>query len=765
MTMTMDRRTRIAALALWALGACGGGAAGPAYVPLELALDEPGRALVWAFEERAVRPADEPQRFTFEAGRHRFADGTESAVAGTDGALLLWGQDVVRAKCAGPFDPRTFNTVHLSAFVWSPAVFTVQLVRGGAVLAEGRRLRAAGGQELVEATFDFPGLERETGAVDELQVVFAEQRGRLSVGVVELRLERRPPRDWLPGLLPRGVSVEIGDDARPAVGLASGFDLVAELPEGGAAWLCFDFGVPPELAGRGDPAQLVLEQRRADGARTRLGAWPVEPGAGWRTVRLALGAREAPTELVFGLSGPDADMVVAALGNVALRAPGARPRTVLLVTSDTHRADHLGCAEGGARIETPFLDALSRRGVRFSDCYSATNVTNPSHGSLLVGLHPRDTGIVDNATPLSGRAETLAERFRDAGFLTFAALSSPHLRDEQSGLGQGFERVGSLAERDRDGAETVAQVEGWLADAQGLSLFVWVHLYDAHAPYAPPAPFDRRYWPDVLDPYDAKLPLPPSHRLPAWDRDVRELDFLAAQYRAEVSYVDHLLARLVGHARFADALVCVTADHGESLGEHEIWFDHQGLFPATLAIPLILAGPGVQAGPARADAVQLPDLGRTLLDLAGLEAARFPGKNLLARAPDAPRFALASHGHSASVRSGAWFLVLNLVEHRENRFLPPLAAHQVRLYDLSVDPHCSVDVAELEVARAAALRGALVRWLAAAPAQRLRGDLATVVDAAAAEQLARLGYAPGVGAGAGAWFEPDECEWCARFAE
>ena len=116
---------------------------------------------------------------------------------------------------------------------------------------------------------------------------------------------------------------------------------------------------------------------------------------------------------------------------------------MLLITSDTHRGDHLGSTGGPTLVRTPNLDKLAARGVLFENCVSQTNVTTPSHVTLMTGVHPKDSHVIDNRTVLIDEAETLAEAFSVAGYRTFAVTSVEHLRPRGSGLGQGFDRFDS----------------------------------------------------------------------------------------------------------------------------------------------------------------------------------------------------------------------------------------------------------------------------------------------------------------------------------
>jgi len=488
----------------------------------------------------------------------------------------------------------------------------------------------------------------------------------------------------------------------------------------------------------------------------------------WHDERIPLeGLPAGPLQLEFALEGNSDTEVLCALATPRLVRPSKEPRTVVLVTSDTHRADHFSAGRHSVDVRTPFLDELAARGVLFEDCFSSTNITIPSHVALLTGISPRDTGIVDNITALARGADTLAERFQAAGFTTLALVSARHLRDAQSGLGQGFDRMlATESERDVDSSLTVDQLLDSLPGIEGRSLFLWLHVFDAHGPYEAPEEFSRLYYPASRDPYDESLPKLVGRARPAWDLKVRDPDWPLSQYKAEVTYLDSQLERALSHRRFETALIAITADHGESLGGHGIYFEHNGLYPDTLAVPLILVAPGAPAGVRVAKPVRQLDLGRTLLDLSGLGSADFPGRNLL-RWTDAdgpasaePRFALSSHASAASMEQDGWFLSL----HLNASLVPKRAAHQVELYYLPDDRDCENDLVESKHGRAKEMRSRLIEWLNAPRVVGMAREGAN--SAADLAQLAELGYAdsePSIPVDR-PWYRPSpRSKWVRRF--
>ena len=438
---------------------------------------------------------------------------------------------------------------------------------------------------------------------------------------------------------------------------------------------------------------------------------------------------------------------VAALAEVQVWRPRIAPPTVLYVSSDSHRADHIGASNLGVEIETPALDALAEGGLIFENCWSTTNVTSPSHVAMMTGIHPRDTRLVTNIDRLAPDALTLAEVYRDAGYATLAAVSVRHLGPRGTNLGQGFDRMLAPTSTPWDAEVPVDQLLTWMEQSEGKPLFMFLHLFDAHHPYAPPAAYDRKYYPEDRDPSDPALPRiearPGAMPLDLLAGDIRDLEFPKAQYRAEVSYLDAELGRIFTHPRVAAGLIAVSADHGEILVKNGTYFNHGELYPDTLHVPLLIGGGAVPADlrgtRVRARVAQL-DLPRTILDLSGLGAVEFPGRNLLGAletGESAALFALAAHGNSASLADDRWFLLLHLRDHLGSH--PVLRVqHQIELFDLESDPECLVDVSADNPEVVSELRERLIKWLAESTPQGL--STKRVASAQELRALQELGY-------------------------
>lgn len=297
------------------------------------------------------------------------------------------------------------------------------------------------------------------------------------------------------------------------------------------------------------------------------------------------------------------------------------PRSIVLVTIDTLRADRLG-VYGRSPSLTPQIDALAARGVVFENAWTTAPITVPAHATLLTGLLPPKHGLRVNqpSAPLPPQADrrffTLAEILHDQGYATGAFVSSSVLRADATGLSAGFDvydevpraAAGSLhdAERPGRGEEAVEKALAW-AGSQGGSVFLWVHLFDPHAPYDAPVGWGAGA----------------SHTADAQG------------YDAEVAYADHCVGKLMkglADAGRGDVVVAVVADHGEALGEHGEAAHGFLVHEATLHVPLVVAAPGLPPSRQR-EPVSTVDVFPTLLALAGQSIPpQVNGAPLLAKA-------------------------------------------------------------------------------------------------------------------------------------
>lgn len=715
-------------------------------------------------------PGLEQHLWTARKGQATFSAGSAESLGSAPLSLGLGDEDPgdLIAVRAGDLELTGASEVQVWIDSPRPCRFVVALAHEGEFKAttDFADVLASKHPQLVVARFSRPFV----GAFDSVEVRFLTARS--SVALREVSILARPPSAKVAEQRAQEL-LRAGGEARRGWLVSPHRAVAAEARAGAHSSLVFSYAQTPEMR-TGRPGHLRVDATHSDGRSTsqRLPLDAITGEPQWRAGKVDL-ALEKETELSIRFSleigqGLDAACAVA---DVAVESPPARrPPSVLLVTSDTHRGDFIGTAARPADVLTPNLDRLAARGVTFQDCLASTNVTNPSHIALMTGESPRDTGVHDNRTQLADAAPTLAESFRDLGYRTWAALSSRHLRHEVSGLGQGFDRVAApFPTETRRAQETLAAVDAWLAEADASPVFLWVHLFDAHAPYEPPAEHAELYWPPGKDPMDPSLPdpgLPEDLLAPAELQGLRDLDYPIAQYKGEVSYLDAQLGGLLERRPFVDGVVAFVADHGESLGEHRIFYGHSGLYPQTIHVPLILSWPDGPRGERQMDPVQQIDVSRTLLDLVGAAALPFPGRSLLESVDrgdgkSAARFALSAHGLEASVTLDGHHLLLELRNHQELSDLDRSEKHAFRLYDLVQDPECRVDVAEAEPGLAKSLHGILVEWLQSPKDLGWAGETSEDPELLAA--LEELGYAAGpeIPAAEALWVA-DDCEWCQK---
>jgi len=311
---------------------------------------------------------------------------------------------------------------------------------------------------------------------------------------------------------------------------------------------------------------------------------------------------------------PGVLLICCLTATLSIAAPPPRKPDVFLVTIDTLRADHVHCY-GYERVQTPAIDALARDGIRFTQAFTPSPITNTSHTSILTGLLPSSHGVTDFGVPLSPLHPTLAELLHQQGYHTAAFIGAVILDSKTlaPGLDRGFDFYDNFPEHsktkarwgrvERRGMDVAQRAEAWLtAHPQGPH-FVWVHLYDPHDPYEPPAPYSQTYKEHLYD--------------------------------GEIAYADSALANFIAylkqHGWYDNAVVVVVGDHGEGLGEHHE--DTHGIFlyDSTTHVPLIVktpAGSGVQVKVVEAQ-VRTTDILPTVLDLTKVNAsAKLDGESL-----------------------------------------------------------------------------------------------------------------------------------------
>ena len=682
--------------------------------------------------------------------------------------LSLTGQGTKLVTIPGPFSMDTFDRI---------TVIVENSVNG----SMGVRLKLASGQEIQvreevskgryrhPITFKLPRAVEQGEIIESIALEVDVKR---VVTIFGIDFVRQPMLTALPSPESGHALVNVGTMARRAVGIGPLQELKATWSEGArvsaTVWIA---GVTSQETWVDDDAMVHLELVPGQPVDGEESAAPVirevQLLPSWTSVTfpgLAAGDYTLEATLTRADEGS-----AALISELALAGePEENPRTVLLVTSDTHRADHLAITDQDAdrSLETPNIDALAARGRLFTSAWTTSNTTIPSHSALLTGRHPRDTKVLGNYSKLGADPEssprTLAEEFAKKGFTTVAVISSSHLQNEYSGLGRGFDVVIKP-----EGSESRAALSVQLALAQlrgGRPTFLWLHLFDAHGPYLPPGKFDRLYYPKDKNPFDPALPEIDLEggRMPLWLRGLRDMEFPRGQYRGEIAYLDEQLGPLLNHPRVAGGITALTSDHGEVFARNGVFFEHKGLTPDTLHVPLIISAPWMGDGARVSTHVRQMDLGRTLLNLAGFNDVEFPGRDILSEASgeDEPSFAVSRR--FASVTHGQWHAILtlsNIVQPKGGRWP---ARHQLELYDIEADPGCKNDLAGTNFDVEARYHKAILTWLAAEdPMMRAsRPNL----DRSARMNLAALGYGADDGPAEGTLYDSScSCAQCLKF--
>lgn len=345
-------------------------------------------------------------------------------------------------------------------------------------------------------------------------------------------------------------------------------------------------------------------------------------------------------------------------------APHGAP-SVLVITLDTTRVDAIG-AWGNPRARTPNIDALVACGVRFADASVQSILTGPSHTSILSGQAPHTHGVTENSHLLAATRPTLPDTLGRAGYATGAFVAGYPVKQRSLGLLTRFDqhsddfrrlrflpclcfetllgrRVGNYLEhhgepldpRSRQADSVTNDALEWLGQGGKRPFFAWVHYFDAHLPYTPPrrllphaalsysGPADGRYYELSRSRRDAILASPAA------------IEHMRDLYDASIAYIDEQLGRLLAAAREraggAGLWIVVTADHGESFGEHDIWYQRD-LYQDSVHVPLIFVPPGALEAPrVVGQAVRSIDIAPTLYEALGVAPpGKLDGVSLLA---------------------------------------------------------------------------------------------------------------------------------------
>jgi len=448
---------------------------------------------------------------------------------------------------------------------------------------------------------------------------------------------------------------------------------------------------------------------------------------------------------------------------------------VLWVTIDTVRADHMSTY--GGRAETPAFQRVADGGVLFDKAIAQIAVTGPSHTTMLTGTGPWTHGTLLNGIPIRDELTTLPEVLQGKGYST-AAFVSAYVLEGELGFSRGFEvyddelghfpgladlvffRSVAMVRRhfdpnmvvERRGDRTTDKAITWL-EGRDEPWFLWVHLFDPHGPYEPPAPFDDRYSQGLQSSVSSGTPVFEQYDVAPYLRKslagVTSVPWVVAQYDGEISYADAQLGRLLdaldADGAIDNTMVVVNGDHGESLGEHDVWFDHgDDLYDASTWVPLAIQLPGGDhAGVTVDDPVELLDLAPTILDVLGIapvagmegrtlrDTMQGTGHRIQARGLCFDRPANQAARAAGTITEPTWRVASlrapqSLFVRRESPDYPD------EYYDMVEDP--TQELSELE-ARLQDPDGAQLMGMLAEQAERLMGGMSTEMVERSTQEL------------------------------
>lgn len=387
---------------------------------------------------------------------------------------------------------------------------------------------------------------------------------------------------------------------------------------------------------------------------------------------------------------------------------------VIIFGIDSLRRDHMS-AYGYSHLTTPYLDKVAADGVLFDQHFSPSIPTTPAYASMLTGMDVFGTDVVAlrHEGPLGGHVQTLAEVLGENGYNTTCVgfTGNPSSRGFQTYLDYESwlpdEEIGRSPKAENLNKVAIPELERLAADDKPFFLFLR-HM-DPHSPYLPPAPYERLFY--GKDEKDASLtsmePVyqfkPFADYLKSWiPEGVTDQEYVTAQYDGAIAYMDvcihSLFTKLEAMGLEEETLIVITSDHGETLYEHDCYFDHHGLYDCTLVVPLILKFPGrVPAGMRVKDVSLISDIMPTVLELLEIDTGTdYDGRSLTSLIAGEPTSQISEFYISECTwmrkhgwRTPEWKLICAL--EPDFHFKP-----EIELYNLIQDPDENVNVAQQE---------------------------------------------------------------------
>lgn len=430
---------------------------------------------------------------------------------------------------------------------------------------------------------------------------------------------------------------------------------------------------------------------------------------------------------------------------------------LVLITIDTLRADHLG-AYGYKRAKTPNIDAFADTSVLFERALTVSNNTLPSHLAMLTGRYPQDIGVHRNGFRLPSKVPTIAAVLKKKGYDTAAFISAEALNSRLN-IGKGFDvydekfNIREMDQVQRRAPDTVGPAMKWLDKRSDKPFFLWIHLFDPHYPYTPPPPYDTLYGNSYKGPADGSM----EYLLTVWGRGVPKAPVTAADkkrlidlYDGEIAYLDSSIRPLLSFLNRSDirknTAVAFTADHGESLTEHNYLFDHgEFVYQPSIHIPLMIRFPEAMNISARRDStpVQAHDIFATFLALAKTPLPEHTaGMNLALIQKDKGAFhrrllfaesCRPWHVERRGVKEYPNLLKAQTVTDWPFKLIFTPYQNKVELYNLENDPGELDNIARENSATTKKLMQALGKW-------RKRKFNTAVLDPENMTRLKKLGY-------------------------
>ena len=391
--------------------------------------------------------------------------------------------------------------------------------------------------------------------------------------------------------------------------------------------------------------------------------------------------------------------------------PAPQRPNIILISIDALGAKHLGCY-GSDRPTSPFLDELARGGTRYSLAFANTHGTTPSHTTMLsgqyqethrVGWEKAEDSSLEVVTPIPRGVPLIAPILRRNGYVTLGVTDGGNI-----GRKFGFDRGFDVFDDEGSGVRRVVERMLGLVEehkAQGRPLFLLLHTYEVHSPYEAPKEYTD------LFPSKGSSFVPSSKNLlehvhDAWST-LSPADFALIRnaYHAELRLTDdtlrHFFERLRALGVLDDAIIVVTGDHGEEIGEHGGLLHRDFLYEELIHVPLIVAGRGVAAGAVDDGPVGLVDIAPSLISAAGFKPPkRMEGRVAFPRkTPQGEARVFSQYAHSRySVRTPRWKLIEST------------SPQKMELYDLESDPGERTNLVRENPDVARALHAELEQW-------------------------------------------------------